>query len=320
MRRYIVRRLITAIPVLVLVSMLTFVGQQLIPGDPLLTILGANEVDVLEADPAALAAIRHEYGLDQPLLVQYARYAWRCLQGDFGRSFRTRKPVTEAIGERLNVTLKLSIVTFVLNVLISVPLGIVAALHRGTRIDLLVTSWAVLGVATPGFWVAILLIIVFSVQLGWLPAAGWVDPFADPVDGIKHMVLPVLALGLFGSATIMRQTRSALLEVLRQDYITTARAKGLTGQRVILRHALKNALIPVVTLLSLSLAGLIGGTVLIERVFAIPGVGRLALDATNTRDYPVIQAIVLMSATAIVLANLIADLAYGFLDPRIRYR
>jgi peptide/nickel transport system permease protein len=319
MWRYIVRRLITAIPVIVLVSVLTFVGQQLIPGDPLMAILGASEVEVLEADPEALAALRTEYGLDQPVLVQYARYVWRCLQGDFGRSFRTRKPVTEAIGERLNVTLKLSIVTFVVNVLISVPLGIVAALYRGTKIDLLATTWAVLGVATPGFWVAILLIIVFSVNLGWLPAAGWVDPLEDPVEGIKHMILPVVALGLFGSATIMRQTRSALLEVLRQDYIVTARAKGLAGRRVILRHALKNALIPVVTLLSLSLAALFGGTVLIERVFAIPGVGRLALDATNSRDYPVIQAIVLLSATTIVLANLVADIAYGFLDPRIRY-
>jgi peptide/nickel transport system permease protein len=320
MWRYIVRRLLTAIPVIVLVSVLTFVGQQLIPGDPLLAILGANEVEVLEADPAALEALRQEYGLDQPVLVQYARYAWRCLQGDFGRSFRTRKPVLEAIGERLRVTLTLSTVTFFVTIMISVPLGIVAALHRGTKIDLFATTWAVLGVATPGFWVAILLIIVFSVNLGWLPAAGWVDPFEDPVEGIKHMILPVVALGLFGSATIMRQTRSALLEVLRQDYITTARAKGLAGRRVILRHALKNAMIPVVTLLALSLAALLGGTVLIERVFAIPGVGRLALDATNGRDYPVIQAIVLMSAIAIVLANLIADLAYGFLDPRIRYR
>jgi peptide/nickel transport system permease protein len=320
MWRYIVRRAVTALPVIALVSVLTFVGQQLIPGDPLLAILGANEVEVLEADPAALAALRTEYGLDQPVLVQYARYAWRCLQGDFGRSFRTRKPVVEAIGERLNVTLKLSIVTFVVNLLISVPLGIMAALYRGTKIDLLATTWAVLGVATPGFWVAILLIIVFSVNLGWLPAAGWVDPFEDPVEGLKHLILPVVALGLFGSATIMRQTRSALLEVLRQDYIVTARAKGLAGRRVILRHALKNALIPVVTLLSLSLAGLLGGTVLIERVFAIPGVGRLALDATNSRDYPVIQAIVLMSATAIVVANLIADIAYAFIDPRIRFR
>jgi peptide/nickel transport system permease protein len=320
MGRYILRRLITAIPVIVLVSVLTFVGQQLIPGDPLFTILGANEVEALEASPEQLEALRKEYGLDQPVLVQYGKYAWRTLQGDFGRSFRTRKPVTEAIGERLSVTLQLSIVTFVLNILISVPLGVLAALNRGTKIDLFATSWAVLGVATPGFWVAILLIIVFSVQLGWLPAAGWVSPLDDPIEGIRHMILPVLALGLFGSATIMRQTRSSLLEVMRQDYITTARAKGLTGQRVVVRHALKNSLIPVVTLLSLSLAGLLGGTVLIERVFAIPGVGRLALDATTGRDYPVIQAIVLMSAVAIVLANLIADIAYGYLDPRIRYR
>ncbi len=320
MGRYLVRRVITALPVIALVSVLTFAGQQLIPGDPLYAILGADQLEVLEADPETLDALRREYGLDQPVMVQYAKYTWRTLQGDFGRSFSTRKPVTEAIGERLSVTLTLSVVTFVVNILISIPLGILAALHRGTKIDLFATAWAVLGVATPGFWVAILLIILFSVTLGWFPAAGWVSPFDDPVEGIKHMVLPVVALGLFGSATIMRQTRSALLEVMRQDYIQTARAKGLTGNRVIVRHALRNAMLPVVTLLSLSLAGLIGGTVLIERVFAIPGVGRLALDATNGRDYPVIQAIVLMSATAIVAANLLADVAYGLIDPRIRLR
>lgn len=319
MWRYIVRRLMTAMPVIVLVSVLTFAGQQLIPGDPLLAILGTDNFEDVQADKTQLDAVRKEYGLDQPVIVQYGKYAWRMLHGDFGKSFRTRQPVPEAIGERLSVTVKLSVITFTVNTTIAIALGTIAAIYRGTKIDLLATSWAVLGVATPGFWVAILLIIVFSVNLGWFPAAGWVDPFDDPVDGVKHLVLPVLSLGLFGSATIMRQTRSALLEVLRQDYITTARAKGLAERRVIIKHAIKNAMLPVVTLLGLSLAGLIGGSVLIERVFAIPGVGRLALDATNARDYPVIQAIVLMSATSIVVANLITDILYAYLDPRIRY-
>ena len=320
MNAYIARRLLSAIPVVLLVSMLTFAGQALIPGDPVLAIIGANEAGELASlGPEFIEAKRHELGLDQPLPVQYAKYMQRVIQGDFGKSFRTGEPVTETIGSRLSVSVKLNLITFVMNTAIALVLGILAALYRGSLIDFMATSWAVLGVATPGFWLAILLILLFSVQLGWLPAAGWVDPFDDPVDSARHLVLPVLALGLFGSATIMRQTRSALLEVLRQDYIVTARAKGLSGRVVILTHALKNAMLPVVTIIGLSLAGLLGGTVLIERVFAIPGVGRLALDATNSRDYPVIQAIVLMSALAIVAANLITDILYARLDPRIRY-
>jgi peptide/nickel transport system permease protein len=300
--------------------MLTFLGQSLIPGDPILAVIGADEAGALgDLGPEVLEAKRRELGLDQPLPVQYAKYVARVAQGDFGKSFRTRQPVLDTIGDRLAVSIKLNIITFSINTVLAIALGTVAALYRGSIIDFLATGWAVLGVATPGFWLAILLILVFSVQLGWLPASGWVDPFEDPVEGAKHLILPVLALGLFGSATIMRQTRSALLEVLRQDYIITARSKGLAGRVVILRHALKNAMLPVVTVVGLSLAGLLGGTVLIERVFAIPGVGRLALDATNSRDYPVIQAIVLLAAFSIIIANLLTDLMYAYLDPRIRY-
>jgi peptide/nickel transport system permease protein len=318
---YIVRRLLASIPVIILVSMLTFLGQSLIPGDPILAVIGADEAGALgDLGPEVLEAKRHELGLDQPLPAQYVKYVARVAQGDFGKSFRTRQPVLDTIGDRLAVSIKLNIITFTLNTTLAIALGTVAALYRGSIVDFLATGWAVLGVATPGFWLAILLILVFSVQLGWLPASGWVDPLEDPVEGAKHLVLPVLALGLFGSATIMRQTRSALLEVLRQDYIVTARSKGLAGRVVILRHALKNAMLPVATVVGLSLAGLLGGTVLIERVFAIPGVGRLALDATNSRDYPVIQAIVLLAAFSIIIANLLTDLMYAYLDPRIRYR
>jgi peptide/nickel transport system permease protein len=318
---YIARRLISSIPVVILVSMLTFLGQALIPGDPILAVIGAEEAGALaQLDPAALEQQRRDLGLDKPLPVQYLRYVERLAKGDFGKSFRTRRPVTEMIQQRLSVSVKLNVITLVVNTVTAIFFGTVAALYRGTKIDFLVTSWAVLGVATPGFWLAILLILLFSVQLGWLPASGWVDPFKDPLQGTRHLILPVLSLGIFSSATIMRQTRSALLEVLRQDYMTTARSKGLSNRTVIVRHGLKNAMLPVVTLIGLSLAGLIGGSVLIERVFAIPGVGRLAFDATNSRDYPVIQAIVLMSAGAIILANLITDILYGYLDPRIRYR
>jgi len=317
MARYIVRRILASIPVVVLVSMLAFLGQSLIPGDPVLAVLGADQAESLT--PEVLQAKKHELGLDRPLPIQYVKYVQRLVQGDFGKSFRTREPVTKTIARRLSVSVKLNLITFTINTTMAIFLGTLAALYRGSMIDFVATSWAVLGVATPGFWLAILLILVFSVQLGWLPASGWVDPIKDPVNGAEHLVLPVLSLGLFGSATIMRQTRSALLEVLRQDYITTARSKGLAGRSVILRHALKNAMLPVITIIGLSLASLIGGSVLIERVFAIPGVGRLALDATQSRDYPVVQAIVLMAAGAIIVANLLTDLAYAFLDPRIRY-
>lgn len=317
---YILRRLLNSIPVLVIVSGLTFMGQQLIPGDPIFALLGEGEITELASiGPEAIEARRAELGLDRPLPVQYLDYVGSVLTGDFGHSLRTREPVTTMIGDRLPVSIKLNLITFSVNITLGIALGVIAALRPGMP-DFLATTWAVLGVATPNFWAAILLILVFSVGLGWLPTAGWVDPFDDPVRGLRHLVLPVVALGLFGSAAIMRQMRSSLLEVLRQDYITTARAKGLRQGRVVMRHALKNAMLPVITVIGLSLSGLIGGSVLIERVFAIPGVGRLAIDATNTRDYPVIQAVVLLSTTAVVLANLFTDVAYAYLDPRIRYR
>ncbi len=317
MSRYIARRVLSAIPVIFLVTLLTFIGQSLIPGDPILAIIGADEAGQLSQD--MLQQRRHELGLDKPLPVQYVKWLSRLARGDLGTSFKTRLPVTKTIGQRLAVSTKLNVITFTLNTSTAIFLGTVAALYRGTKFDFFATSWAVLGVATPGFWLAIILILIFSVQLGWLPAAGWVDPFSNPVQGIKHLVLPVMSLGFFGSATIMRQTRSALLEVLRQDYITTARSKGLASRVVIVRHALKNAMLPVITIIGLSLAGLLGGSVLIERVFAIPGVGRLAFDSTTSRDYPVIEGIVLMAAVAILVANLITDLLYALLDPRIRY-
>jgi peptide/nickel transport system permease protein len=313
MQRYIVRRLLTAIPVI----LLTFVGQKLLPGDPVLDSIGPDpSTSLTKAD---LQALRHEYGLDQPIVVQYGKYMERLAHGDFGKSFRTHQSVVSTIKQRLGVTLKLSLITFAIHTMLALFLGMIAAVYAGTLIDLAATSWAVLAAATPGFWLAILLIVVFSVKLNWLPASGWVDPFAHPVDGIKHLVMPVFTLGILGGATVMRQTRSALLEVLRQDYVTTARSKGLAERVVILRHALKNAMLPVITLLGLSLAFLISGSVLIERVFAIPGVGRLALDSTTNHDYPVVEGIVLMSATAIVLANLLTDVLYAWLDPRIRF-
>ena len=317
MKRYIARRLVSLIPIMVLVSMFTFLGQQLVPGDPINTIIGTSEERQL--DPQIIQEIRREYGLDQPIPIQYVKSMWKVMHGDFGRSFQTKQPVTGEISARLPITLTLGVTTLLLNTSIALVLGTLAGVHRGTIMDFLATSWAVLGAALPGFWVAIVLIIVFAANFGWLPASGWVSPYQHPIAGIRHMLLPVIALGLFGSAAIMRQTRSSLVEVLNQDYIRTARAKGLKERTVVTRHALKNGLLPVVTVLGFSLAHVIGGSVLIERVFALPGVGRLALDATNNRDYPVVQAIVLMSAAAVVLANLVSDVMYFYLDPRIRY-
>jgi peptide/nickel transport system permease protein len=316
---YIVRRILNSIPVIIMVSMLAFLGQQLVPGDPILAIIGEGEfAELATGGRAAIEAKRHELGIDRPAPLQYLSYVQRLANGDFGRSFVTREPVLEMLGQRLPISVKLNLITFTINIVSGLLLGTIAALRPGYP-DFFATTWAVLGVATPSFWAAILLILLFSVKLGWLPTSGWVDPFTDPKEGIRHLVLPVTALSLFGSATIMRQTRSSLLEVLRQDYITTARAKGLIERRVVIRHALKNGMLPVLTIIGFSLAGLIGGSILIERVFAIPGVGRMAIDAANRRDFPVLQAIVLMGTLAIVAANLVTDVMYAYFDPRIKY-
>jgi peptide/nickel transport system permease protein len=318
-QRYIVRRLLSAIPVLLIVSALAFGGMELVPGGPIYAYLGASP-ESAALTGAQLQELKHQYGLDQPLPIRYVRWLDRAVQGDFGASIRTKQPVLTAIGERLSVTLWLSGITFVLHIIVGLSLGVVAGVKRGGKTDFSATTLAVLGSATPSFWLAIMLIIIFSVHLGWFPASGWVDPSADPLGALKHLVLPVVSLGVFGSATVMRQTRSAVVEVMSEDYVRTARAKGVAERMVLWRHVLKNSLMPVATVVAWLLAGLVSGSVLIERVFALPGVGRLALDATTSDDYPVIQGIVLMSAIAIILANLLADLAYTLLDPRVRLK
>jgi peptide/nickel transport system permease protein len=316
---FLVRRVFLAIPVLLIVSFLSFIGMELVPGDTLTTFFGQGaEVDLTQEQ---LDALRHEYGLDRPLLVRYVSWMGDVVRGDLGQSLRSGRPVDVVLKEKLSVSIWLSSVTLVMNIGIGLLLGLIAGVNARTKIDLVATGIAVYGIATPSFWMAIIiLIIVFSIELGWFPASGWVPPLQDPLDAAKHMVLPVLALGLFGSATVMRQTRSAVVEALSQDYVRTAHAKGLAKRVIVMRHVLKNALIPTITVMALLLSGLVAGSVFIETIFAIPGVGRLAVDATRTRDYPVLQAIVLLSATMIVFANFLADVAYAALDPRIRYR
>jgi peptide/nickel transport system permease protein len=315
---FLLRRLALAVPVLVIVSMLSFFGMELVPGDTLTTFYGQGaEVDLTQEQ---LEALRHEFGLDRPLPVRYLSWVGDVLRGDFGMSLRSGRPVSDVLKEKLGVSIWLSSVALFMNISVGLLLGLIAGMKARTKIDLVATGIAVYGIATPSFWMAIILIVIFSLRLDWLPASGWTPPLDDPIDAARHLILPVLALGLFGSATVMRQTRSAVIEVLSQDYIRTAHAKGLTGRIILMRHVLKNALIPVATVMALLLSGLVGGSVFIETVFAIPGVGRLAVDATRTRDFPVLQAIVLLSATTIVIANFLADLAYALLDPRIRYR
>ena len=318
MWRYLVRRVIVSLPVLFLVSALTFIGTLMLPGDELTTFYGA-EIDASVTDEQ-LDALRHEYGLDRPVPVRYFRWLGDLLQGDLGTSLRAKEPVADLMRQKLSVSIWFASITLGFNLISGVTLGVVAGLNPGGKIDLAATTIATWGVATPNFWIAILLILLFSLTLGWFPAAGWVSPLENPLEALRYMTLPILALGLFGSASIMRQTRSAFVEVMSQDYIRTARAKGVMQRDVVIRHALRNALIPIITLAAFQVAGLVSGSVLVERVFAIPGIGRLAVDATTARDYPVIQGIVMMSATAIVVANLLADLAYGIVDPRIRYR
>jgi peptide/nickel transport system permease protein len=317
MARYLLRRVILAVPVLLLVSMITFFGQFLLPGDPLVTLFGANFDAAITAEQ--VEELRHEHGLDQPAPVQYVRWLSGVVRGDFGMSISAHAPVKDLVFQKLSVSIWLTSTTLILNVFIGIVLGVVAGILPGGKVDFVATLIASWGVATPNFWLAILLILFFALKLGWFPASGWGDPMADPIGAIRFMVLPVLALGLFGSASIMRQTRSSILEVMSQDYMTTARAKGLAPREVIVRHGLRNALIPIITVAAFQVSGLIGGSVLVERVFAIPGFGRLAVEAMQTNDFPVVQMVVLLSAVAVIAANLLADVLYAVADPRIRY-
>jgi peptide/nickel transport system permease protein len=266
-----------------------------------------------------MARVRADLGLDQPAPVYYFTWLGRALQGDLGRSIQSNRPVTGILRDRLLPTLQLSLFAALITAAIALPLGVLAAIKRGTFTDLGATTFALIGLSIPNFWLGIIFIFVFSLGLGWLPPSGWRDPFREPLQSVRFMILPALTLGMALAASIMRQTRSSLLDTLSQDYLRTAQAKGLTHRQVVTRHALRNALIPVVTIAGLMVGRLLGGAVIVETIFAIPGIGRTVVDAIFSRDFPIVQGAVLMMAFIVLAINLIVDLLYALIDPRIRY-
>ncbi|MGG3467529.1 ABC transporter permease [Neobacillus pocheonensis] len=310
--KFLVRRLLLTIPILFLVSVLTFSLIHLIPGDPARVILGQ------EATPEAYQSLRAELGLDKPIVVQYFTWVGHVLTGNLGISIMDRVPVTELISQRLPATVELTIGTFVVALLIAFPAGILAAVRRGTALDYTSTFVALGGMSIPSFWLAMMAIIYFSVHLGWLPASGYVSIAQNPVQNLMAMILPCLATGLRESAVLMRMLRSSLLEVVNMDFVRTAKAKGLNEVKTILGHVLRNAMIPVVTTSGLMIAGLLGGLVITESIFSIPGFGRLIVESVFKRDYVTVQGAILVSAVLVVGVNLVVDLLYAVIDPRIK--
>ncbi|GAX90070.1 ABC transporter permease [Effusibacillus lacus] len=309
---FLVRRLLLAIPVILLVTIMVFSLMHMLPGDPATVILGQ------EATPEAVAALREELGLNRPILVQYFDWLGGVLQGDLGRSLVDRTPVAELIMQRFPATIELTIGTFIVAILIAVPAGIISATRPGKWVDYTSTMFALGGMSIPHFWLGMMFIVFFSVKLGWLPASGYVPLSQDPVANLAAMIMPMVATGLRESAVLMRMLRSSLLEVMHADYIRTAYSKGLKEWTVIMRHALKNALVPVVTTSGLIVAGLLSGLVITESIFSIPGFGRLIVESIFSRDFVTVQGAILVSALLVVAVNLFVDILYTIIDPRIK--
>lgn len=314
---FIVRRLVQMVVVLILVTILVFMAMRLLPGDPIFMLLTQHQQT--EITQEEIDQMRHQYGLDKPMVIQYFDWLGGVFQGDLGRSILNHVPVADEIIRRVPITLNIGLPAFVLGIIFGIPAGIICAIRRGKFIDTLVTTLSNIGITIPVFWLGFLLIYIFSLQLKWLPVMGYTSPFDDLWMNIKQLIMPVICLALFPIASTSRQTRSSMLEVMKNDYIRTAWSKGLKENAIILRHAVKNSLIPVVTLSGMGLSMIIGGSVIDETVFNIPGMGRLAVQAVFSQDYPYVQAVVLIVAVIVLLANLITDIAYGWLDPRIRY-
>ncbi|MHB2169608.1 ABC transporter permease [Alsobacter sp. R-9] len=312
MFRFLVHRIAVAIPTLLLVSILVFGLQKLLPGDPVLALAGEDR------SPEVIAYLRQKYQFDQPIPYQYFAWLKGFVTGDLGRSVRTGLPIGQMVLEKLPVTIELAILSMLIAIVFGVSAGVVAALRRGSIVDHAVSIFGLAGLSIPSFWLGIMLILLFSVSLGWLPSGGYVPFFEDPIENLRTMLLPSVVLGTASAAIIMRHTRSSMLTVLRQDFIRTARAKGLKERVVVVRHALRNGLIPVVTLSTLQFGQLLSGAVLTEQVFGIPGFGKMIVDGVFSRDYAVVQAVVMCAAAFFLILSLVADIAYAALNPRIR--
>lgn len=307
----IIHRAATVVLTIVLATIITFALQKLIPGDPALAIAGED------ATPERIAEIRTELGLDRPFVVQYLDWLGGALTGDLGTTVRGDAAVWDLIGQRLPATLTLSAMALLFSIVAGVVVGVIAALRHGSRTDTALTAISTLGVAIPNFWLGMVLIVVFSLMLNWFPASGYALPWQNAPDWLRHVILPALALGTAGAAEIARQVRSAFIEVLGSDFIRTHKAKGLPPRDVVWRHAMKNASLPLVTVIGIQISHLLGGTVVIESVFAIPGIGSLIVQSSNQREYMVIQGVVFVTALLIIFTNLIVDLVYRYIDPRI---
>lgn len=309
---FLARRVLIALPTIFLISIFVFGLQHLLPGDPVLVMAGE------ERDPEVIAALREKYRLNDPIPVQYLAWAGNALQGDLGISLRTNQPVLELIGEKLPVTIQLAVMALIIALVIGIPAGVISAYKKGTWVDWIANLVALSGLSVPNFWLGIMLILLVSVKLGWLPASGYLPLSEDPLQSIRTMLMPAFVLGTALAATLMRHTRSAMLSVLGSDYVRTARAKGLRERTVLVKHALRNALVPVVTVTTLLFGELLAGAVLTEQIFTIPGFGKLVVDAVFNRDYAVVQGIVLCTGIAFIFMNILADAAYRVLNPRMR--
>ncbi len=313
MAQYILKRVLIAIPVLIGISIIAFFLIRLVPGDTVTAMLGAHYSE------ERAETLRAAYGLDRSIIAQYGIWASHVLQGDFGYSYFTGQPVLEAILQRLPVTLQLTAMSIIIAILVGLPLGVLAALHRTSVIDYLASFTGLIGVSVPHFWMGTLMILFFSLYLGWLPSGSFVGIAESLIDNLRHLIMPAAALGIYVGAVVTRMTRSSMLEVLGQEYIKMSRAKGTPRRHLIYVHALKNALIPVITIIGIQMGYLLAGQVVMEQVFALPGVGRLAIQSIANRDYILMQGTILFIGTAFVLINLLVDILYALINPQVRY-